>query len=356
MWFASDNAGPAHPVAIEALLRANAGHAHGYGGDDGAARVAALLREVLEAPDAAVFLVATGTAANALGLACLCPPWATVFCHAEAHVQADECGAVGFYAGATLTPVAGAHGRIAPEELARAIRRAGDSVHQVQRGALTLTNATEAGTVYDPEAAARLAGIAKAAGMPVHMDGARFANAVAALGCTPAEVTWKAGVDALSFGGTKNGLIGVEAVVLFDPARAWEFELRRKRAGHLFSKHRFLAAQMEASLTDGLWLETARAANARAARLSAGLVARGAELLHPTEANEVFVALPAAAHRRAREAGAEYYLWGEAGPDALDGPEDAMVPARLVCDWSTTEAEIDRFLALVGEEEAADRG
>ena len=203
MWFVSDNAGPAHPAAIEALLRANAGHAHGYGADDGADRVAALLRGVLEAPDAAVFLVATGAAANALALAiaCLCPPWATVFCHTEAHVRADECGAVGFHAGATLTPVAGDHGRIDPNRLARAIRRAGDSVHQVQRGALTLTNATEAGTVYDPEAVARLAGIARAAGMPVHMDGARFANAVAGLGRPPAEATWKAGVDALSFGG-----------------------------------------------------------------------------------------------------------------------------------------------------------
>lgn len=144
--------------------------------------------------------------------------------------------------------------------------------------------------------------------------------------------------------------------MLFDPSRAWEFELRRKRAGHLFSKHRFLAAQMEAALSEGLWLETARAANARAARLSAGLAARGAELLHPTEANEVFAAFPAAAHRHARAAGAEYHLWGDAGPDALDGPPEAMVPARLVCDWSTTEAEIDQFLSLVGMGGAADRG
>lgn len=356
MWFISDNAGPAHPAAAAALLRANAGHAHGYGAEEGAARVAALLRGILEAPDAAVFLVGTGTAANALALACLCPPWATVFCHEEAHVQADECGAVGFFSGATLTAVAGAHGRIDPDRLSAAIARTGESVHSVQRGALTLTNATECGTVYDPDAIARLARIARAHGMPVHMDGARFANAAAALGCPPADLTWRAGVEALTFGGTKNGLFGVEAVVFFDPSRAWEFELRRKRAGHLVSKHRFLAAQMEASLTGGLWLETARTANARAARLSSGLVAAGARLFHPTEANEVFAALTVAAHQRARGAGAQYHLWGGGGEAALDGPPDALVPARLVCDWSTTEAEVDRFLALVAGNAAASSG
>ena len=352
MRFASDNAGPAHPAAIAALLRANEGHAPAYGADAATARVAALLRDLLEAPEAAVHLVATGTAANALALACLCPAWATVFCQDEAHVQTDECGAVGFYSGATLTPVAGAHGRMDPAALSAAIARAGESVHQVQRGAVTLTNATEAGTVYDPDMVARLGRIARANGLPLHMDGARFGNAVAALGCAPADLTWRAGVEALSFGGTKNGLLGVEAVVFFDPSRSWEFELRRKRAGHLVSKHRFLAAQMEAALTDGLWLETAGAANARAARLSAGLAAAGARLIHPTEANEVFVALCVGAHRRVRAAGAEYYLWEPGGEAALEGPEDRPVAARLVCDWSTTEAEVDRFLALVAGDAA----
>ncbi|MBP7000068.1 low specificity L-threonine aldolase [Amaricoccus sp.] len=359
MWFLSDNAGPAHPSVLDALARANAGHAAGYGDDAVTARVVARIREIFEAPEAAVRLVATGSAANVLTLACLCPPWGTVFCHTHAHVQEDECGALGFYAGgATTTPVEGAHGRIDPAALAAAIARAGGSVHQVQPGAVTLTNATEAGAVYDPDAVARLAAVARAAGLPVHMDGARFANAVASLGCAPAELTWKAGVDALSFGGTKNGLMGVEAVILFDPARAWELELRRKRAGHLFSKHRFLAAQMEAYLADGLWLDLAGRANAAAARLSAGVAAiPGARIEHPTEANEVFAAWPRAGHRRARAAGAQYYLWSFDDPAAatLDGPDDVLVPARLVCDWSADPAAIDRFVALARGEEVAQR-
>ncbi len=360
MWFASDNAGPAHPAVLEALARANEGYAASYGADDGMVRVTARLREIFEAPEAAVFLVATGTAANALALACLCPPWATVFAHEYAHVQEDECGAIGFYTGgAPLTLVGGAHGRIDPAALAAAVGRAGGSVHQPQRGALSLTNATEAGAVYSPDQVRALAGIARAHGMPVHMDGARFANAVVALGCTPAELTWKAGVDALSFGGTKNGLMGVEAVILFDPARAWEFELRRKRAGHLFSKHRYLSAQMEAYLADELWRGLAQAANARAARLSAGIARTpGAALEHPTEVNEIFARWPRAGHRRAMEAGAQYYLWSFAAPQAqtLDGPDAAAVGARLVCGWATGEAEIDRFLGLIAAEKVADRG
>lgn len=355
MWFQSDNAGPAHPSVLAAIARANAGYAPSYGAEVGAGRAAALVRAAFEAPEAAVFLVATGTAANALALACLCPPWGTVFCHTHAHLQEDECGALGFFAGgATTTPVAGAHGRIDPDALAAAIARTGGSVHGVQPGALTLTNATEAGTLYSPAAVARLAGVARGAGLPVHMDGARFANAVAALGCTPAELTWKAGVDALSLGGGKNGLFGVEAVVLFDPARAWEFELRRKRAGHLASKHRFLSAQIEAYFEDGLWLELARSANAAAARLSAGLAAiPGVRIEHPTEANEVFAAWPKAGHARARAAGAQYHLWSFDDPAAatLEGSEegsgDGLVPARLVCDWSAEAGEVDRFVALV---------
>jgi threonine aldolase len=169
-------------------------------------------------------------------------------------------------------------------------------------------------------------------------------------------MTWRAGVDALSFGGTKNGLIGVEAVVLFDPARAWEFELRRKRAGHLLSKHRYLSAQMEAYLDGDLWLDMARAANARAARLSAGLAALpGVRLDHPTEANEVFAALPAAAHRRVQALGAQYALWSADGPGplSLDGPDDAPVSARFVFNWATTEAEVDAFLAALAEQKVA---
>jgi len=351
--FSSDNSGPAHPLVIEALARANAGYAPGYGADAAMERVTARLRATFEAPDAACYLVATGTAANALALATVCPPWARIFAHRYAHVEEDECGAIGFYAdGAPVTVVDGAHGRIDPRMLEAAAARSGGGVHQPQRGAVTLTNATEAGTLYDPDAVAAIAAVARRHGMALHMDGARFANAVATLGCAPADLTWRAGVDALSFGGTKNGLLGVEAVILFDPARAWEFELRRKRAGHLLSKHRYLSAQMEAYLDDGLWLDLARRANAAAARLAAGLAALpAARLAHPVEANEVFAAWPRAAHRRLLEAGAHYYLWDFEAPQnqTLDGPDDARIGARLVANWATEPEEVDRFLALLAQ-------
>lgn len=354
MFFASDNASGAAPEIAEAVLRANAGYAPSYGADDGMARVTARVREIFDAPEAAVHLVATGTAANALALACLCPPWATVYCHADAHVNVDECAAPEFYTGgAKLTGLDGAGGRIDPEALERALAGAAEAgVHNVQPGALSLTNATEAGTAYDPDAVARLAGVARARGLPVHMDGARFANALVHLGCTPAELTWKAGVDALCLGGTKNGCLGVEAVVLFAPERSWELELRRKRGGHLFSKHRFLSAQIEAYLGDGLWLDLAGRANARAAELARGLSALpGAGLVHPVEANAVFAALPRAAHRAALAAGAHYHLWP--GSQSLDGPGDAALSARFVCSWSTTPAEV---AALVDAFAAAEAG
>jgi threonine aldolase len=314
----------------------------------------ARVREIFEAPEAAVYLVATGTAANALALACLCPPWATVYCHRNAHVAEDECGAPEFFSGgAKLTLIDGAHGRITPDGLRRALdETANVGVHNVQKGALSLTNATEAGTVYGPEAVAALAAMARAEGLPVHMDGARFGNALVSAGCTPAELTWKAGVDALSFGGTKNGCLGVEAVVLFDPARAWEFELRRKRGGHLFSKHRFLAAQMEGYLAGDLWLGLAARANARAAALARGIAAApGARLLHDVEANAVFAAWPRAGHRALRAAGAGYYLWPQ--NQSLEGPDDEPLSARLVCSWSTSEAEVADFLRVLQRERVA---
>lgn len=363
MWFVSDNTSPAAPEVMAAVLRANQGHAVSYGAEAAMGRVTERLREIFEAPEAAVYLVPTGTAANALALACLCPPWATIYCHRTAHVEEDECGAPEFYTGgAKLTLVDGPHGRIAPENLEAALAfsaRAG--VHNVQRGALTLTNATEAGTVYGPDDVARLAAIARRHGLPVHMDGARFANALVALGCTPAELTWRAGIDALSFGGTKNGCMGVEAVILFEPARAWEFELRRKRGGHLFSKHRFLSAQMEGYLANDLWRALAGQANARARQLADGLEAHpGARLVHPPEANAVFAAWPRAGHRAVRAAGAQYYLWP--GHQSIEGPDAEPLAARLVCNWSTTEGEIEAFLQALGtatadvREEAGIRG
>lgn len=348
MFFASDNGSPVHPAVLAALADANEGYAMPYGADPIMDRVRARIRVLFEAPDAAVYLVATGTAANALCLATLCAPWGAIYCHKNSHVEVDECGAPEFYTGgAKLVLIDGDDARMSPADLERAIRStARDGVHNVQKGMLSLTNVTEAGTIYRPAEVARLCAIAKANNLPVHMDGARFANALVAAGCTAAEMTWRAGVDALSFGGTKNGLLGVEAVVFFDPQKAWEFELRRKRGGHLFSKHRYLSAQMEAYLTGDLWTDIASQANAAGKRLSEGILSiTGASLMHPTEANAVFASWPRRGHSRAQEAGAKYYFWPF--DQSLDGPGDEMLSARLVCSWSTTNADVDQFLALI---------
>lgn len=348
MFFSSDNAAPAAPEVMAALARANEGFAPSYGAEAAMERVRARIREIFEAPEAAVYLVATGTAANALALALLARPWEAIFCHAHAHIEEDECGAPEFYTGgAKLVPLEGADGKIDPALFARRAAETGRlGVHNVQPGALSLTNVTELGTVYTVAELARLCATAKAHGMGTHLDGARFANALVALGCTPAEMTWKAGVDVLSFGGTKNGLMGVEAVVIFDPAKAWEFELRRKRGGHLFSKHRYLSAQMEAYLADDLWLRLAARANAAAERLEAGLASvEGFGLVHPRDANMLFCGFPRAAHARARAAGASYYDWPDA--PAETGPDDEPLTCRLVTSWATTDAEIDRFVAAL---------
>ena len=341
MFFASDNGSGAAPEIIAALTRANEGYARSYGADPIMARVKTLLRQVFEAPEAEVYLVATGTAANALAIALLTPPWSAVFAHADAHAAMDECGAPEFFSGgAKMIPVAGDHAKMTPATLTAALSRIGEAgVHGVQRGMLTLTNLTEAGTVYTLAEIAALTAVAKANGLPCHLDGARFANALVATGATPAEMTWKAGIDVLSLGGTKNGCLGVEAVVLFDPAKAWELELRRKRAGHLFSKHRFLSAQMEAYLTDGLCLRLATQANAMGARLVEGLAQiPGTSLLHPAPANMLFPVWPLGTNARAAAKGAIYY--------AMPAPE-GQDSGRLVASWSTTEADVAGVLGAL---------
>ena len=348
MNFASDNTSATAPEIMAAVVAANQGSAMPYGNDDLMAEVRNRIRQIFEAPDAAVYLVATGTAANALACAILVQPWQAVFCHRNAHIEEDECGAPEFYTGgAKLVLIDGDHARMTPEALDRAIAFTGrGGVHNVQRGMVSITNATEHGTIYHAPAVKALADVARGYSLPVHMDGARFTNALITAGCTPAELTWKAGVDVLSFGGTKNGCMGVEAVVIFDPARAEEFEFRRKRAGHLFSKHRYLSAQMLAYLTDDLWLRLAHQANAAARQLSNGLTTiPGASLVHPTEANAVFAAFPRSGHRRADAGGARYYLWP--GDQSMSGPEDEALAARLVCSWSTTEADVEGILALI---------
>jgi len=349
MFFASDNASPVPQQVLDAVAKVNEGYAASYGTDVEMDEVRRLIREIFEAPEGEVYLVATGTSANVLSLATLVQPWQAICCHRNAHIAEDECGSPEFYTGGSkLNLIDGDHGKITPAALEAAIKvQVQGFVHSVQRGALSLTNATESGTVYSHDALKALCDVAKRYDMPVHLDGARFANSVVSTGATPAEMSWKAGVDVLSFGGTKNGLMGVEAVILFDPKLAWEFELRRKRGGHLFSKHRYLSAQMLAYLTDGLWLDLAGKANAAAKKLSNGILSlEGATLVHPTDANAVFASWNRASHRRAMEAGAKYYFWGSEGN--LDGPDDGLESARLVCSWCTADAEIEQFLALIG--------
>jgi threonine aldolase len=220
-------------------------------------------------------------------------------------------------------------------------------VHGVQRGALSITNLTEQGTVYTLDEMRRLTGIARDFDIGCHLDGARFSNALVSLGCTPAEMTWKSGFDVVSFGGTKNGLMGVEAVIIFDPSKAWEFELRRKRGGHLLSKHRYLSAQMQAYLSDGLWLDLAARANRAADRLSAGILSvEGGFLAHPQDANMVFAGWPRSGHRRAQAAGAAYNPWPLEHAEV--GADSEILTARLVCNWATRDEDIDRFIHLIG--------
>ncbi|MEO1469271.1 MAG: beta-eliminating lyase-related protein [Pseudomonadota bacterium] len=353
MMFASDNTAPAHPAVMEALAEANAGTAMPYGADPWTEAAEARIRTVFEAPSARVLLVATGTAANALALAGLCPPWGRVFCHRLAHVEVDECNAPEFFTGgAKLTHVDGPHATVSAEALEKALAGyAQGVVHEAQPAMLSITQATERGAVYTADEVARLAGIARARGLAVHMDGTRLANALASTGASPAAMTHGAGVDILCLGATKCGVLAAEAIVLFEPDRhpglAWQLELRRKRAGHLFSKLRYVAAQMTAWLGEGegaasqRWLALAGHANAMAGRLRDGLEARGFRPATPPSANLMYLRLDAGAHAALQAAGAVYYA----------GPPDAAgaVEARLVTSWCTTAGEVDALLAALPE-------
>lgn len=342
MFFASDNAGPVHPKVMERVIAANTGYQMPYGKDTIMDEVRSRIREVFEAPEAEVYLVATGTAANVLALGCYTQPWQTIFCSKVAHIEEDECNAPEFYAGGAKLTLIDTDDKMTPAALEAAIaKQTVGNVHGAQPGPVSITQVTERGSVHSLEEIRALTAVAKAHDLSVHLDGARFANAMAALGCTAAEMSWKSGVDVVSFGGTKNGCMGVEAVVFFDPAKAWEFELRRKRGAHLFSKHRFLSAQMAGYLQDDAFIDIAQTANGNAAYLADGLRAAGATFLHELQANMIFARWPRAVHQKLHDAGARYYLWD--GP--LDGPADEQVAARLVCDWSIGRDQIDAFLS-----------
>lgn len=346
MFFASDNAGPAHPSVMDALVKANEGYAMGYGADPIMAEVRAQLREVFEAPEAAVYLIINGTAANSVILGTMSQPWQTIFCSECAHIHEDECNAPEFYTGAKLTLVPTANGKMTPHDLrAKILAEENRGVHGPQRGPLSITNVTEKGTLYTVDEIKALAALAKEHGMQTHLDGARFANAMSALGCTAAEMTWKAGVDTVSFGGTKNGALGVEACVIFDADLAWEFELRRKRGGHLLSKHRYLSAQMHAYLKDGLWLDMAKSANDRCAQLAEGLRGQNAvSMLFEPQANIIFFEMARSEHKRMLDAGAVYYVMSG---DPEVGDPDEQLMGRLVTDWSMTPEGVRQFLDLL---------
>ena len=335
--FGSDNYAGVCPEAWAALAAANAGHAPAYGADDWTAAAVAALQRTFET-DCAVYFVFNGTAANALALAAICRPSDAIVCHEMAHVNVDECGAPGFFSGGAVlrtadTPLA----KLTPEAVER-LAVAPHDEHSSRPRALALTQATELGTVYTPLELWQLADCAHGLGMKVQQDGARFANAVASLGCSPADLSWRAGVDVLCLGGTKNGLPFGEAILIFDPALADEFARRRKQGGQLASKMRFLAAPWTAVLEGDAWLAHARHANAMAARLAAAIAdAPGARLLAPVEANGVFVDLPAPVIAALHARGWHFYPFvGETG-------------VRLMCAWDTAPATVDALATDVRE-------
>jgi threonine aldolase len=336
--FASDNAAPVCPQLMDALIEENNGPALGYGNDATTERMQDHLRELFN-HDLRAFPVATGTAANVLALSVLTPPYGSVYCHKVSHIQEDECGAPEFYTGgAKLALLDGENGKLQPAALRAALAKSGrGNVHHVQPAALSLTQATECGTVYNPQEVTDLCKIAKEYDLSVHMDGARFANALATLGCNPADVTCNAGVDVLSFGATKNGAMSVEAVVFFDQEKAAEFEFRRKRGAHLFSKARYLSAQLDRYVQGNLWLDLAQHANEMATRLAAGLTAiKGCAPIYPVEANIIFSRLNEQTISALQQAGILFYVM-----DAEVGE------SRLVTSWNTTAEEVDKLLDIV---------
>jgi len=339
--FASDNTAPASPEILAALQAVNQGVVKSYGADPATACFRVHMNEVF-GREVLAHPVATGTGANALSLATLVRPYGAVICHEEAHIATDECGAPEFYmGGAKLVTLPGHDGKITPAQIDAVMARAIDGgVHFVLPEAVSITQATEWGTVYTPDEIAALSAACRRHGLKLHMDGARFANALDHLGCTPAALSWQSGVDVLSFGATKNGALAAEAVVFFDPALAEGFERRRKRAGQLWSKLRYLSAQLDAYLEHDLWRRNAAQANRMATRLAEGLAQLpGVTLVQKVQANEVFAAMPDALIEGLLAGGAYFYRW-------INLPGDDRPVVRLVTAFSTTEAEVDAFLTL----------
>jgi threonine aldolase len=338
--FASDNAYGALPAVMAALAAANNGAAAPYGEDAVTTALGARFAQVF-GREVAAFPTVTGTAANALTLAVLTPPHGAIFCHADSHIMVHECGAPEFYAhGAKLIGIDGADGKLTAQAIAQAVDALprGD-VHCVQPFTVSLSQPTELGTVYSLEELAAIARAVHARGLKLHLDGARFANALAHLNATPAEASWQCGVDALSFGASKGGTLGAEAAIFFDPADAGDFAYRRKKGGHLVSKMRFVSAQLEAYITGGLWLTAAASANALAQQLAAGLNALDSvRLAVPVQTNMVFAEMPETMAGRLRAAGAVFHDWRP--------PADGRVLTRLATSFATPQDDVERFLEI----------
>ena len=336
--FASDNISSACPEVMEALAKANEANSPSYGEDPWTRDLAVRLGEIFETP-VTVFPVTTGTAANALALSTLTPAFGKIFCHELAHINTDECGAPElFTGGAKLIDMSGANGRITAQALEETIYGAGN-VHHAQPASVSITQACESGTVYSIEEIEAIAAVAHSHNLSMHMDGARFANALVTLGVTPAQMTWQVGIDVLSFGGTKNGCLAAEAVVFFKPELVGDFPFLQKRAGQLLSKSRFISSQFMGYLADDVWIRNARQANAMAQRLSKGLAdLPGLELAYPTQSNEVFVVMPAALIDRLSATGLAI------NDEELDGKA-----VRFVAAWNTTETEVDALLAVLSD-------
>lgn len=348
MNFASDNVYGVDPRIMAALAEANTGTAASYGGDDYSKKAEERLSEIFE-KEVRAFLVTTGTAANGLALSALAPAYGAVICHAEAHVYCDECNSPEFFTGgAKMIGLHGPGGKILPEQISKVLKGFIRGEHDPKPAAVSITNASELGTVYSPDDVKAISAAIRPKGMKLHMDGARFANAVAGLDMKPAEITWKAGVDAMSFGATKNGAMLLEAVVFFDTKLAEDFLYRRMRGGQLVSKSRFLGAQMLAYLENDLWLENARKANGLAQHLAKGLrQSNRIRIPHPVQANEVFAIMPRTLYDKLQKSGAKFYDWM---PDSLgDQIRDDEIFTRFVLSFTTPETDIDKFVAIVKE-------
>ena len=330
MRFFSDNAASAHPAVLDAMVRANQVDT-AYDGDAISQSLNVAFSALFET-EVRAFWIGTGTAANSLALAALCPPFGSVLCHKDAHIQNDECGAPEFYThGAKLALIEGDSAKVTPAALTAKLAATPPGVHWAQPRALSITNATEYGCVYTPGEISALSSICRDHGLGLHLDGARFANAVAHLSCSPADITWRAGVDILSFGFVKNGGLSSEAIIFFKPELADGFVERRKRAGHLLSKGRYQAAQILALLDQDRWLDNARAANAGAQRLGAAL---GVRLMYPVEANEVFARATVEEAATLRAQGFDFYDWA-------DGE------VRFVVSWDQPEEDVAKFAQAI---------